>query len=204
MIIENYLDTGMVSENSFLITDENTGKSAIVDPSFLRSFDLDSVPKLEYILLTHGHYDHIASVRYFVDRDGAKVVCHKDEEYVVKNVKYSFANFVSSGRAFNCDILLEDGEILELGELKIKLIHTPGHTLGGACYIVEDHIFTGDTVLEGTIGRTDLPTGDYDTLLKSIKKIKNIEGEYILHCGHGDNSTLSFEKENNEFFVLVG
>lgn len=203
MKITSYIAKGLFEENPFLIVDESTGKTAIVDPGFNNGFDLNSVPKIDYILLTHSHLDHICALSYFVKRDNAKVVCHKDEVAILEDNRLNFLAQMGVTEKHKCDITVKDGDVFELGDLKIKVMHTPGHTAGGCCYIVENHIFTGDTVLEGTIGRTDLPTGDYKTLMNSISKIKKIKENLIVHCGHGQNSCLDDEKKHNEYFRMT-
>lgn len=203
MKVTNYIANGLFGENSFLIEDDSTGKTGLIDPSFEGEFDFNLVPKIDYILLTHSHLDHIYSVSYFVSRDNAKVVCHKDEIQLLEDNDLNLLSQIGVKEKHKCDVVLNDGDVFELGNLKIKIMHTPGHTAGGCCYIVEGHIFTGDTVLEGTIGRTDLPTGNYKSLMNSISKIKEIKENLIVHCGHGQNSCLDDEKKYNEYFRMT-
>ncbi|MFI3206755.1 MAG: MBL fold metallo-hydrolase [Clostridia bacterium] len=200
MIVKNYFADGYVEENSFVIIDENTGKTAIIDPSFESGFDFSAYDNIDFILLTHGHFDHIADTIKIKEKYGSKIVCHKDEKDLIENPKLNLSIMFGQRLSFCADILLEDGDTFMLGDTKISLIHTAGHTKGSCCYIADGHIFSGDTFMKGTIGRTDLPTGDYSQIMKSVEKLKKLDKDYIAHCGHGDNTSLENEKRNNEFF----
>ena len=101
------------------------------------------------------------------------------------------------------DILLEDGDTLNLGSSEIKFILTPGHSSGSGCYIVDEKIFTGDTLFRLSIGRTDLPTGSYREMVKSLKRLSELEGEYYIYPGHGEASMLSYEKNFNPYLKQV-
>ena len=106
-----------------------------------------------------------------------------------------------SQNPFYADILFNGGDVFEEGSTKIKVLHTPGHTAGSVCYVLEKCIFTGDTLFEGTVGRTDFPTGDFVTLKKSLEMIKNLSGDYKLFSGHGLETTLSEEKQTNPYLL---
>ncbi len=200
MILKSYIGDGLVGENSFLISDYRTGTTAIIDPSFLDKNTLSDIKRIDYILLTHAHYDHISSVAQIKKKYNAKIVCHKDEADILANANLNLSSEFGKKAEFEADILLEDNQTFMLGELPINVIHTPGHTKGGCCYIARDHLFTGDTVMKDTIGRTDLPTGDYSQLRKSIEKLKALDYNYTLHCGHGEDTKLDKEREFNYYF----
>ncbi len=200
--IDSLLATGMYEENSFIITDIASGKRAIIDPCF-ENFDMNSIgDDFEYILLTHGHMDHIAQALDLKAISSAKIVAHSGEKEVLQNTSLNLTNMIGKGIKIVADIYVGDGDSLPLGESVIKAMHTPGHTSGSVCYIVNEHMFTGDTVMKGTIGRCDLPTGNLTVMMKSIEKIKSLETNYNLYCGHEDNTTLDEERKNNEYFNM--
>ena len=101
----------------------------------------------------------------------------------------------------SADILVDDGQRLNLGDLNVKVLHTPGHTAGSVCFIIDRIIFTGDTLFCGTIGRYDFPSGDFKTIIKSIERIVNLDGDYDLYPGHMDCTTLQYEREHNPYIV---
>ena len=199
MEVIDFFADGIFDENSFLIIDEKTGEKAIVDPSFEKGFFYEC-DNIKYILLTHGHFDHIASALEIKEKFGSQIVCHSLEADVLKNDKVNLSILFGDSISFEADILLNEFDSLQLGETEIKVLHTPGHTKGSCCYIAENHLFSGDTIMKGTIGRTDFPTGDYTAIMQSIKKLKALNENYIVHCGHGENSLLDEEKKYNEFF----
>ncbi|MFI3324583.1 MAG: MBL fold metallo-hydrolase [Clostridia bacterium] len=198
--INSQLANGYFEENSFIITDDATGESAIVDPCFYNFKSIILPEKIKYILLTHGHIDHIAHVNAVVKKCGGLIVSHKDEKDILKSSELNLTNKTKELLSIKPDVFLNDGDILTLGESKITLMHTPGHTTGSSCYIIDMHMFTGDTVISGTVGRCDLPTGNFDIMKKSIDKIKKLKGDFVIYCGHGQNSTLDFERNYNPYF----
>ncbi len=191
-------------ENIYLLIDENTKKSAIVDPggmvdqivNYIKANELE----LEYIILTHGHGDHIGGANLLKQKTNAKVIAHTDEKELLndsrKNLSYSMH---CGSQELEADMYVKDKDKLVLGESKLSFIHTPGHTPGGMCIRVENDMFTGDTLFEGSIGRTDLYGGDYNTLNKSLKKLSKYEDNVVIHPGHGNSSTLGQEKKMNPY-----
>ena len=100
---------------------------------------------------------------------------------------------------FSADILLNDGGILKLGKTNIEFMHTAGHTCGSGCYIVDSYIFSGDTLFRNSIGRIDFPTGDHDEIIRSLKKLSALDGDYTVYTGHGMSTTLEYERNNNPY-----
>ncbi len=197
--VTSLLGYGIFEENSFVITETGENVSAIVDPGF------ETLPKeledfnIKYILLTHAHIDHIFYAKKLADKTGAKIVIGKYDEKALSDENLNLSSLFGQRLSFSADIVLNDLEEIEFAKFKIQALHTPGHTVGSCCYIVEDHMFTGDTIMAGTVGRTDLPTGDTSAQRQSLEKLKNIQKDYILYCGHGPNSTLSKEKASNAY-----
>lgn len=186
--------------NTYIVTCEETGETAVVDPSLPEETLIEKLEgkNVKYILLTHGHYDHIGGVNLVKEKTGAKVVIHKEDEEMLcdKNKNYG-----TDSTPIYADILVEDGTELMLGNSKITVLHTPGHTKGGVCYIFPDDrvMFSGDTLFRLTAGRTDLYGGDARTELMSLSKIAELEGDYQVYPGHDHATTLDFERQYNRY-----
>ena len=176
---------GLLSNNTYLVENEEEKTCFIVDPSTESSKLTDYIDghnlKLEGILLTHGHFDHIGGVACLKEKYGAKVYMHKMDIDFIDNP----LDFGRRYTRFDVDKTVEDGEEISLCGQKIKVVHTPGHSLGGVCYICEDIIFCGDTIFKDSYGRYDFIGGAFKTLLNSIKKICDIQGDYGLLWWHG-------------------
>ncbi len=193
---------GEIANNCYLITDAETNKSALVDCTEASAKMLDFIGNadLEYILLTHGHFDHIGGVKEIKEKFGAKVVISSQDEPMLSSGKLSLAAFCGGVQNnTSADILVEDGDVIELGKTSIKVMATPGHTKGGVCYIADDCIFTGDTLFFCSCGRTDFPGGSFDEIKQSLNKLARLKGNYKLYPGHDRVSTLDFERENNPY-----
>ena len=193
---------GEIANNCYLITDAETNKSALVDCTEASAKMLDFIGNadLEYILLTHGHFDHIGGVKEIKEKFGAKVVISSQDEPMLSSGKLSLAAFCGGVQNnTSADILVKDGDVIELGKTSIKVMATPGHTKGGVCYIADDCIFTGDTLFLCSCGRTDFPGGSFDEIKQSLNKLARLKGNYKLYPGHDRVSTLDFERENNPY-----
>jgi glyoxylase-like metal-dependent hydrolase (beta-lactamase superfamily II) len=199
---------GILETNCYIITDQVTKESAIIDPGFAdENVNIEIVnlgaENIKYIIMTHGHFDHILAASYYKEMTGAKtVICIKDAMFIQDNeLNRGFGDL--EVEVFKPDILMKDEDELLLGNTKIKMIETPGHTVGSSCFIADDKMFTGDTLMKGTIGRTDFKTGDESAMVESIKRLKALNINYKIYPGHGDPSTLSYERENNVFLKQV-
>lgn len=192
-------DDGFVT-NTYIVTDEETGDTAVVDPSLSEESLIEKIKdkNVKYILITHGHFDHIGGVNLVKEKTGAKIVVHKEDEEMLCDSKKNYGEKIAPIYA---DVLVEDGTELMLGNAKITVLHTPGHTKGGVCYIFnEDRImFSGDTLFKLTAGRTDLYGGDARTELRSLLKIAELEGDYKVYPGHDDSTTLEYERQYNRY-----
>ena len=203
MIIRT-IPLGPMRANTYIVTDEKSESTFIVDvgdynPRFER---LINDKKIEYILLTHGHFDHIMGVselkKHFPD---AKVCIHEADAPMLSDDMLSLAFAFGAGvdKSLKADIILHDGDELLFGDKKIKVIHTPGHTKGGATFVIDDCMFTGDTLFYRSVGRTDFPGGDMHVLNDSICRLFDMDGDYNVYPGHDINTTLSDERNNNPY-----
>jgi len=197
------LPTGMFSSNCYILGDN--GEGVIIDPGADDREIMDAVEstklKIKYIILTHAHLDHIVSMDRLRDKTGAKVLVHEnDAAALVDSWSNGSALFGFDVSLRSADMNLKDGDILEVGGLKLEIIHTPGHTSGSICIKAGNNLFTGDTLFRLSIGRTDLPGGNYHEIIDSLKnKLMKLDGETKVYPGHGSSTTIAYEKENNPF-----
>ena len=197
---------GAYGTNTYVLIDEASGEAAVIDPA-VRSRELEEllfsngVKNLKYILLTHGHFDHITGVYSLKQRFGGEVLIHEEDALCLQNAEMSLSTAVDGypQTEMEADSLLHDGDEIMLGENKISVKHTPGHTKGSVIFITEFCIFSGDTLFRCSMGRTDLPGGSTRTLFKSLREIGQLQGEYQIFTGHGEDTSLSYEKRNNRY-----
>lgn len=205
MIVLRQFIVGAMANNNYLLIDEDSKEAALIDctgyigelKSTLEEFDA----KLKYILLTHGHFDHIMGVPKIKNEFAPLVYLHKDDKELVDNSD-EFMLSVGMQPFEHPEIdkyITEDDEIF-LGNNKIDILHLAGHTQGGVGFLVDNMLFAGDTIFLESIGRTDLIGGDYPQLRKTIKdKIFTLDESTILYVGHGSHTTVAHEKKYNEF-----
>ncbi len=205
MVEKFFIDHPMLA-NCWLIADEKNGRAAVVDPAWLtdemKEILTDRGIEVEYILLTHGHFDHILGVAALKEFSGAKIAIHAEDADCLHDEEKSLAKGNTNDfTPANADILLNDGDVLKVGDIEIKVMHTPGHTPGGVCYIIEDEktILTGDTLFCMTVGRTDFPGGSSEILAESLEKLIALDGDYVILPGHNRETTLERERTRNRF-----
>lgn len=203
MIVKR-LQAGVYAANCYIIHTED-GDGLVVDPAgdvdeIVKYLEESSV-KVGAIVLTHGHGDHIGGVLELKELLDVPVMVHSDDEDMVKNSALNLSTSMPMGEVnFKPDILLNDGDEIPLGDRVVKVIHTPGHTKGGVCILVDGILITGDTLFQGSIGRTDLYGGDFDTLMISIvEKLMILPDDTVVYPGHGGPSTIGVERRNNPF-----
>ena len=201
MILKTFIEPP-IDNNNYLIIDDESKEAALIDCSAVDSDINEELEragaKLKYILLTHGHFDHIAGIR---PNPEVKVVMHKaDIGWLEKTNQYLPMFGMPQMTIPKIDIYVQDGDILKLGDLEIKVIHTPGHTQGGVCYLADGKLFSGDTIFRESVGRCDLEGGDFDQIVESIEtKIFTLPPETLIYPGHGRMSSVEWEKEHNRF-----
>ncbi|VYU06689.1 MBL fold metallo-hydrolase [Clostridium paraputrificum] len=192
------IPAGIYDANCYIVMDEKTKDAVVLDPGgdgeMLERAIKDIGANVKGILLTHGHMDHVGGVEYLSDKLNAPFYISKiDEEYMEKD------NYVF-GSIRNANGYLEDGNDLSFGSLNIKVIATPGHTKGGLCFLIEDKLFTGDTLFQGSIGRTDFIGGSFPEIINSIKtKLLPLGDEIEVYPGHGPKSSIGYEKGYNMY-----
>lgn len=199
------LPTGPLEVNCYLLGCEHTKKAAVIDPGgdvetilqTLRQRQLSAV----MVINTHGHFDHIGGNRGIIDATACELLIHRDDAPLLQHAAEHAQLFgLSTTRSPEPSRLLADGDMIALGDLSIRVIHTPGHSPGGICLHVDDYLFVGDTLFNGSIGRTDLPGGDHHLLIDNIRtKLLCLADATRVCPGHGPMTTIGQEKRYNPF-----
>ncbi len=204
MILKTFV-VGMIENNNYLLIDENSKEAVLIDCSEyiseieenLKKYDA----KLKYVLITHGHFDHILGLeelhKVFPE---TPILAPINDKELIEDVSSFVDRFVGGLGHVNVPPItkyIDENESLSIGNSKITVINTPGHTSGGVCYLVDDKLFSGDTIFLGSVGRTDFG-GNYQQLKNSVQYILNSLDEDIkIYPGHGDLTTIKYEKINN-------
>ena len=191
------IPVGQLETNCYVVINEQSLECVVIDPGDESNTILDYMEsnhlKCRAILLTHGHYDHVGAVDTIAEETGAVVYMNERDDYrqaVDSHLPYSLKD---NGKSY------DDGDILDVAGLRFRVIATPGHTPGGVTLQCEDALFTGDTLFKGSCGRTDLPGGDMQQELASLRKLCSLPGDYEVYPGHMDPSTLEREREFNYY-----
>ena len=197
---------GDVETNCYIVVNETSKECFIIDPAddeevLIAAIEEEkAVPKA--ILLTHGHFDHIYAVEPLAKKYGIPVYASEKEAQLLGEPEMNCSALYGREVAVVPENYIEDGDIFEIAGIKIKGIHTPGHTKGSMCFYIgsENTLFSGDTLFKGGVGRTDLPTGNTHLLLESLRdKIIVLPPETIIYPGHGPQTELDYEKRNNSY-----
>ena len=207
MIIKQ-LTVGPIQANCFILGCEKTKEAAVIDPGDEADRILltlaESKLNVKYIINTHGHFDHVGANKRLKEVTGADLMIHKEDVPMLEQLAATAGSFgLSAENSPGPDKLLEDGETITFGEITLQVIHTPGHSPGGVSLYTNGALFVGDTLFYGSIGRTDLPGGDYGILIASIQnKLFGLGDDVTVYTGHGPETTLGYEKETNPFAKL--
>jgi hydroxyacylglutathione hydrolase len=200
---------GPLEANCHIIGDEKNGKAMVIDPGGGVERIMDIIREngltVEYIICTHGHFDHIGAVADLKAKTGASVLIHRDDLEIYNsaaNLALCFGLTVKTQPA--PDRFIADGDTITTGGLSFGVIHSPGHSPGGISLYGEGTVLTGDTLFAGSIGRTDLPGGDGGLIGKSLGRLMKLPADTVVLCGHGPSSTIGREKRENPFSHLFG
>ena len=204
------MPSGALRVNTYLAVDEETNKGMIVDPGGYNKALTEEINKngiqIEYIVLTHGHSDHICGVNeHKAEFPNAKIIAYKDEAPMLEDPNLNQSPAFGMSYKVKADLLVNDGDELPLGNLTLKFLHTPGHTPGGMCIYIKkaNVLFSGDTLFCQSIGRTDFPGGSFKEISESIKKkLYVLPDNTEVFPGHMGATSIGYEKENNPFVQM--
>jgi hydroxyacylglutathione hydrolase len=208
MVVNQY-EVGNFAVFCYLIGDEETHKGLFIDPAddaerLLREAKSQGINKINYVVNTHAHVDHIMGNAEMVKRTGAKIIIHQEDAPALVRTPPYLLDMFGATVSPPADIEVKDGEIIQVGSVRLKVLHTPGHSPGGMSLHVNGMVFTGDTLFVGSVGRTDFPGSSWDVLENSIrKKLYVLPGKTVVFPGHHYGSTptssIQYEKRHNPF-----
>ena len=194
--------------NCYIVGCEETKEVAVIDPggnaqTILKALN-DNDLKAIYIINTHGHTDHMGANRTIKDATGAQILIHENDAKMLVNAVSNFSFLTGSNiTSPPAEWMLKEGDIIKVGNtVELEVIHTPGHTTGGICLKTDSIVFVGDTLFNGSIGRTDFPGGSYKDIIDSIKeKLMCYDDDTVCYPGHGPATTIGFERRYNPFLI---
>lgn len=207
MLVKRFT-VGPLYINCYLVACSETKNGLIIDPGFSERVELERVIRvadenklqISYIVDTHGHPDHIAGNGMIKEATGAPILIHKNDAPMLtdanRNLSTMFGYHIVSPPA---DRMLHEGDLIQVGEVKLKVIHTPGHSRGSISLLGQDAVFTGDTLFAGSIGRYDFPDSSSEEIMRSLKRLSTLPGHFKVYPGHGPISTIGEEKRRNPF-----
>ena len=193
---------GHIAANCYMLLSDNA--AVVIDPGIfsqkVKDFLNENFEKERLILLTHAHFDHICGAERLRADTGVKIAVGEKDAPALIDTSLSLSDkFHAHQTPFEADILLKDNEIFDVGDIEFKSLSTPGHTVGGMCYLTVKSLFSGDTLFLESVGRTDFPGGDGEALLKSIKRLLSLDEDIEVYPGHGEPTTIEHEKLYNPF-----
>ncbi|SFB36070.1 Glyoxylase, beta-lactamase superfamily II [Acetitomaculum ruminis DSM 5522] len=204
--LKRYL-VGEIQTNCYILYNDDTKECIMVDPGDegkrLYKILEDEGLTLKAILITHAHFDHICAAQFIADKTGAKIIAGSDEKESFLNDVINLTGYYH-GQSPKVDVFYDDGDEISLIGLSIKVIFTPGHTIGSVCYYIDSEklLFSGDTLFNYSVGRTDFPTGDKDAIVRSLNdRLMKLDDDVKVMPGHGPDTTIGFERENNPFVL---
>ena len=197
-----HLQSGPLNVNTYFLVNGQTGTAVVIDGGenykSVKQAEEKYGFKIKAVLLTHAHFDHAGNAKKLQD-DGAKIYISEKDAPKLCDGDNLASDFGRHFESLIPDGVFKDGDILNLEGIEIKVILTPGHTDGSACFIVGNAIFTGDTLFRGCVGRTDFKTGSSKDMIASVKRLFSLEGDYAVYPGHDEFTTLDYERKHNIF-----
>ncbi len=210
MILE-MLTVGTLFTNCYIVGCAETLEGLIIDPGFDRDNEADRVLKrvdqhhlkVKYIVITHGHPDHTAGNGILKEATGAPILIHELDAPKLTDASQSLSRlFGLRVTSLPADRKLREGDIIQVGRIKLKVLHTPGHSKGSISLLGENVVFTGDTLFAGSIGRYDFPDASFKEIMNSIKRLAMLPDHMKVYPGHGPTSTIGREKRSNPFLQM--
>jgi len=206
-VILEHLVVGMIQANCYILGDEETRQAVVIDPGgdtpvILRALQTRGLEPVA-VLATHAHFDHVEGLAGMKRATGAPVYIHRAELPLLRGLTGQGLLFgVSVEAPPEPDGFLEEGDEVAFGPYRLTVLHTPGHSPGSVSFLIDKKVFTGDLLFAGSIGRTDLQGGDYETLIRSVReKIFTLPEDTVVYPGHGPATTVGTEKRTNPFFL---
>lgn len=206
MLIQT-LPVGPLQVNCHILGCEKTRQAAVIDPGDEGTRILQALAaaglQAAIIINTHGHFDHVGANRLLAEKTGAPIAIHQGDLPILRRSGEDAAFFgLAADPSPEPATVLHGGETLQVGEIALQIIHTPGHSPGGICLFADGHLFSGDALFAGSIGRTDLPGGDTDQLIGGIReKLLVLPDETVVHPGHGPDTTIGRERRMNPYLA---
>lgn len=199
------LEVGALGTNCYIVWCEQTKLAAVIDPggdaALIMAKIRDEELKVEYIINTHGHGDHIGALAKVKQATGAPVLIHAADAAMLTSSTQNLSTYMGPGITCDpADRTVKEGETINFGSVLLRVLHTPGHTPGGICLVGEKVVFSGDTLFAESIGRTDFPGGSYSQLIGHIQqKLMVLPDDYTVYPGHGSETTIGWERKMNPF-----
>ena len=209
MAIQTFV-VGPLQSNSYLVVDERSRQAAVIDPGMESESVLEAVRheglRVESVIITHGHFDHVFSSAAFKAETGAQVIMHPDDVPLLLEMPETARLFgFKAPPPPQPDRLVREGDVIKVGELALRVLETPGHTPGGISLCLDNAVFVGDTLFAGSVGRTDLRGGSLDALLRSIRtRLLTLPDWTVVYPGHGAATSIGAERRDNPFLQAPG
>lgn len=210
MLLVDRIVVGPLMSNSYLVFDPVLREGILIDAGdeaekILKNIERNKI-EVKAVYVTHGHFDHVLAVRELKEYLGCRFYIHREDLDILKKAATSYKDIigVECSEPPMPDEYVEDGDVVDVGESEIKVLHTPGHTPGSVSYVLDGAIFTGDTLFAGAVGRHDLSGGNLQQLLNSLIKLLSLPEDYSVYPGHGPSTTIGVERLYNRFIVDRG
>ncbi len=199
------LVVGELDSNCYIISDLKNKISVVIDPGAEGDVILGEIKakscELKAVINTHGHMDHIGANEFLLKNTDAELYIHENDKDMLSDPEKNLSRYTGKDiTSPPADFFIREGDVLQFGDITLQVIETPGHSLGSVALLMGKTLFSGDTLFKKSIGRTDFVNGDYQGILSSIKKkLLTLDGQTLVYPGHGEETTISYEKNNNPF-----